>query len=250
MTQQESIDQLRLDYNRLLQRLQSNQRRFDLLARSAFRLQEDERRRLARELHDGLGQNLTALQHLLGLLLEGLAEADQPSRQLAERALKVCRGTLEDTREMSRLLRPQILDDLGLSAALQSLCRSIRENAGLKVELCIDDEPELDSEQQTVVFRIAQESLTNVVRHARAQRVELRLRERARWLTLSIEDDGIGLEQAEGQAPASGHGSGLRGMRERLRLFGGELKLQPGAQGGLRVLALLPLDAQPTTPAE
>lgn len=249
MSQQDSVDQLRIDYGRLLERLQANQRQFDLLARSAFRLQEDERRRLARELHDGLGQNLTALQHLLGLLLEGLPDTDEPSRQLAERAIRVCRGTLEDTREMSRLLRPQILDDLGLSAALQSLCRSIRENAGLAVELCIDDEPELDNEQQTVVFRIAQEALTNVVRHAEAKGVRLRLRERARWLTLTIEDDGIGLTQ-DSKEHRSEQGSGLRGMRERLRLFGGELKLQPGENGGLRIVAMLPLDAQPTAPAE
>lgn len=231
------LQQLRADYQKLLRRLEANQDQFNHLGRSVYRLQEDERRRLARDLHDGLGQNLTALTHQLGLLIDQLPAEQAAARTQAERALEICRSTLDDTRQMSRLLRPQVLDDFGLYTALQWLCRTVSGSSGLQCELQIDHEPELDVELATVVFRVVQEALTNVVRHAGAQRADVRLGLRGQWLQIEVQDDGSGLPDPS----AATLGSGLGGMRERLRLFNGELSLQPGDPKGLRVRALLPL---------
>lgn len=243
--QRDDIAALRADYAALLARMEANQRTFLQLARSVYRVQEDERRRLARELHDGLGQNLTALSHQLGLLLAALPDADARAAQLARQALETCRSTLEDTRQLSRLLRPQVLDDLGLAAALRWLCRSLQQSSGVLIEPELaEPEPALDAERQTVLFRVAQEALTNVLRHAAAQHATLRLAARAGLVELCVEDDGIGIT-----AGAAGAG-GLGGLRERLRVYGGELQLAPRTPRGTRLRALLPLLDAPADGAE
>jgi signal transduction histidine kinase len=244
---QSVIDTLRADYRALIDRLESNQQEFVHLARSVYRLQEDERRRLARELHDGLGQNLTALKHQLSLLVDALPDDAAEARRRADLALSTCVRTLEETREMSRLLRPQILDDLGLPAALRWLMRSVADAAGLDGQVELGDIPTLDSELQTVVFRVAQEALTNVVRHANARAVELRVRQQAGMLRIDIDDDGRGLDPA---MLAGNVGSGLGGMRERLRLFGGMLGIERSPSGGCRLRVALPLPSRdPATAA-
>jgi signal transduction histidine kinase len=237
---QATLESLRADYRELVDRLERNQREFVHLARSVYRLQEDERRRLARELHDGVGQNLTALKHQLSMLIDALPETADESRRRAGLALATCVQTLEDTRQMSRLLRPQILDDLGLSAALRWLARSVGDAAGIDCELQLDSLPSLDTELQTVVFRVAQEALSNVVRHAGAKRVEIRIAVRGDLLRIEVEDDGCGMDPA---AAGRGVGSGLGGMRERLRLFGGLLAIERSASGGCRLRVALPMDA-------
>jgi signal transduction histidine kinase len=237
---QAMLESLRADYRELVGRLERNQHEFVHLARSVYRLQEDERRRLARELHDGVGQNLTALKHQLSMLIDALPEAADESRRRAGLALATCVQTLEDTRQMSRLLRPQILDDLGLSAALRWLARSVGDAAGIDCQLHMGNLPELDPELQTVVFRVVQEALSNVVRHAGASRVAVRLEGRADLLRIEVEDDGCGLDA---DLASRGIGSGLGGMRERLRLFGGMLAIERGADGGCRLRIALPMDA-------
>lgn len=233
------IDQLRADYQALVERLERNQAEFTHLARSVYRLQEDERRRLARELHDGLGQNLTALKHQLSLLIDALPDDAQEARRRAGVALSTCVQTLDETRQMSRLLRPQILDDLGLGAALRWLVRSVVDVGGLEARLDLDGLPELEGELKTVVFRVVQEALNNVVRHASARQVEVRARERGGWLMLEVIDDGCGIDP---QVLGRGLGSGIGGMRERLRLYGGSLSLERAAGGGCRLRAALPMD--------
>lgn len=231
-----SIERLRDDYLRLLQRLEANEREFRRLGRAVWRVQEDERRRLARELHDGIGQNLTALKHRLAQLGEGL-----PAGHLArlEAAISLCHDTLEDTREMSRLLRPPILDDLGLEAALRWLARSIGESSGLAVELELECLPPLDGDVQTLLFRVAQEALNNVAKHARARSVLVRLVGRGPHLLLHVADDGQGCvaERAVGRG-----GSGLGGMRERLRLYGGTLQFHSAPGEGTRLRVTVPVE--------
>lgn len=234
------LDRLREDYNELVQRLERNQLEFVHLARSVYRLQEDERRRVARDLHDGLGQNLTALKHQLSLMLDALPDDAVEARRRGGLALATCVQTLDDTRQMSRLLRPQILDDLGLTAALRWLVRSVIDAAGLECELDLDELPELDGELKTVVFRVVQEGLSNVVRHAGARRVALRVRRRGPLLRLQVEDDGCGLDPL---VLDRGVGSGIGGMRERLRLFGGMLAIERSDSGGCRLNVSLPVDA-------
>lgn len=234
-TPRADLEALEARYRELLQRFESNRGEFARLARSVLQIQEEERRRIARELHDGIGQNLTALKHQLAMLDSHL---DPAGRERLTGTVALCTQTLEDTRQLSRLLRPQVLDDLGLDAALQWLARSLGEAGKPVIEVEIGGLPSIDNETATLVFRLAQEALTNVVRHASAQQALLRLMHKAGALHLTIWDDGIGChpEQVLRQP-----GAGIGGMRERLKLYGGafELHSQPGA--GCRVRAVVPL---------
>lgn len=232
-----SLDDLRARYQRLLQRLEANEREFRRLGRAVWNVQEDERRRLARELHDGLGQNLTALKHRLSQLLDDLP-ADEALRARMAAAVALCAESLDDTRHLSRLLRPPILDDLGLAAALQWLARSVGDSGPMEVVTEIEPLPPLDGERQTLLFRVAQEALNNASKHARAQSVLLRLVLRAGELQLQVIDDGVGCDV---EAALRGGGSGLGGMRERLRLYGGRLELRSAPGQGTRLRANVPV---------
>lgn len=235
---------LRRQYVELLERLQRNEREFRRLGRAVWRVQEDERRRLARELHDGVGQNLTALKHRLSQLDDALPPGS-PARAQLDAALALCGETLEDTRHLSRLLRPPILDDLGLEAALRWLARSLGESSGIDVTLDVQPLPTLDGELQTLLFRVAQEALNNAAKHAQARHVIVRLVARDGMLQLQVADDGRGCDPAE--ALQAG-GSGLGGMRERLRLYDGRLELHGAPGEGTRVRALVPLAPRNATP--
>ena len=232
---------IREQYQRLLLRLEANEREFRRLGRSVLRVQEDERRRLARELHDGVGQNLTALQHRLEQVRQLLPEGDAalPGHRHLDAAMALCGEALNDTRHMSRLLRPPILDDLGLEPALQWLARSQGEASKLAIAVEMEPLPQLSGELDTLVFRIAQEALQNVAKHAQAGNVLLRLVARAGMLQLQVADDGRGCDPA--RALQAG-GSGLGGMRERLRLHGGRLEVHSSPGGGTRIRAVVPLD--------
>ncbi|QQQ02895.1 sensor histidine kinase [Lysobacter enzymogenes] len=231
--------ELRTLYQELLQQLQRNEREFRRLGRAVWRVQEDERRRIARDLHDGVGQNLTALKLRLHDIQSALEPQQTVLREGLAQALALCADTLEDTRELSRLLRPPILDDLGLEAALRWLARSHDGRDGARVELELGALPELDGELQTVLFRTAQEALANAARHAQARRVRIGLHCRGDELHLDVRDDGRGCDPVA--ALASG-GNGLGGMRERLRLYGGRLEIASAPGAGLRLSARLPLD--------
>lgn len=234
-TARADLETLQGRYRDLLQRFESNRGEFARLARSVLQIQEEERRRIARELHDGIGQNLTALKHQLAMLDSHL---DPAGRERLVGTVALCAQTLEDTRQLSRLLRPQVLDDLGLDAALQWLARSLGEAGKPTIEVEIGSLPTIDNETATLIFRLAQEALTNVVRHANAQQALLRLMHKAGALHLTIWDDGIGCDPEQ---VLRRPGTGIGGMRERLRLYGGafELHSQPGA--GCRVRAVVPL---------
>jgi signal transduction histidine kinase len=239
-----ALMQLRTQYQELLERLENNQTEFQRLARSVNRVQEDERRRISRELHDGIGQNLTALKHQLAIIDSLLDPGQEELRQRVSASIDLCTQTLEDTRQLSRLLRPQVLDDLGLEAALRWLARTFEGNSDLRIELGIDALPPLDADLQTLLFRVAQEALANVVRHAQASEVLLRLATRAGRVMLTIWDDGVGFEPLLAASAASeGRSAGLAGMRERARLYGGELQIESRAEAGTWLRASFPLPA-------
>ena len=227
-------------YAQLLARLEANEREFRRLGRSVLRVQEDERRRLARDLHDGVGQNLTALKHRLAQLAEAVAPRDPALRAALEAAVALCADTLEDTRALSRLLRPAVLDDLGLEPALRALARSVGEAAGITVAVEIEPLPALDGEWQTLLFRVTQEALTNIAKHAHARSVLVRLVEREGALQLQVVDDGRGFDPAV-RAP---NGSGLGGLRERLQLFDGRLEVRSAPGHGTRLRAVVPLPGE------
>ena len=234
MSDSPSLPELRAQYQRLLQRLEANEREFRRLGRAVWRVQEDERRRLARELHDGLGQTLTALKHRLVQLGDAV---DAEGRERLDAAIALCGDALEDTRTLSRLLRPPILDDLGLEPALRALARTLAEASGLSIDVEVEALPPLDDDLQTLVFRVAQEALNNAVKHANAGSVLVRLVARAGLLQLQVADDGVGCDPD--RMLGSG-GSGLGGMRERLRLYGGKLELHSAPGEGTRLRAVVP----------
>jgi len=199
------------------------------------RSQEDERRRIARELHDSLGQYLTALK----LALSALAPAvDDP--QLRERIDHLDAITTEVDRELDDIiaaLRPVVLDELGLAGALPGIVADWSRQSGIAAEallLQLGDE-RFDEESESALYRVAQESLTNVVKHARARNVSVTLTRRHDELQLSVEDDGIGFDVSRHPS-----GWGLRGMAERVRSIGGLLQVESAPDAGTTVLVRLP----------
>lgn len=201
--------------------------------------QETERRRVARELHDEIGQALTAIK----LNLQALPTSSCPAPQLRDSAEIVDRA-LRQVRELSLDLRPSQLDDLGLVVALRWHVDRESRRAGLNSEFVADLLPEtrLPPELETACFRIAQEALTNVVRHARASRVRVDLRWRDSELHLRIRDDGIGFDLSAVKARRiSDLSLGLRGMQERALIVGGRLEIDSSPSGGTEIYARIPL---------
>jgi len=207
-------------FNEMLDRLEHERRDS---GRRALSAQETERRHLAAELHDEVGQTLTAL------VLQLSRVADQSSggaRKDAVDARDTVLELVDDVRAIARRLRPDALDALGLPAALTSLAERLSERTGLPVERDVQRNlPALTPEAELVVYRVAQESLTNVVRHAGASRVWLRLRADADGVLLTVRDDGTGF------TPELVEHGGIRNMRERALLVGGELTIGPPDSG-------------------
>jgi two-component system, NarL family, sensor histidine kinase UhpB len=202
---------------------------------------EEERRRIARELHDELGQRLTALK----MELSGWVVASSPAgpEQRVDEMLTMLDETLASVRRISADLRPLMLDDLGLNAAIEWLARDAGRRMGVEVTLHLDEsEPEVDDRLATAIFRMIQEALTNVARHARATEVRIALRRSDTELVLTVEDDGIGYPERSMQRAGS---LGLLGLRERAGMFGGRLELGSPPGGGARLTIRLPYDAPP-----
>jgi signal transduction histidine kinase len=207
--------------------------------RDAFRrvvdAQELERRRLSRELHDQTGQALTSI--LLGLrALEDTLESDESRKATADlRELVV--ATLQDVRRLALELRPSALDDFGLVAALEHLTTTFGEQTGMKVDFgaALGDE-RLPSEVETALYRIVQESLTNIVKHAHAQRVSIALTKMEGSVKAVVEDDGQGFDPA-----STDGGFGLVGMGERLALLGGRLRIESSPGAGTTIAVDVPV---------
>jgi two-component system sensor histidine kinase UhpB len=214
-------------FDEMLERLERERRDS---ARRALAAQEYERRRIARELHDEVGQALTAV--LLQLDRAHASAVGDAAERMRE-AREAARATLEEVRAIARNLRPEALDELGLAAALRQLCTEA-ERAGVLVERRIAADLELSPEGEVVVYRVAQEAVTNALRHANAERIELTIEPaEAGGTVLRVGDDGRGLAGAA-------EGSGLRGMRERAVLVGGALELTGAPGGGTSVTLRLP----------
>jgi two-component system sensor histidine kinase UhpB len=218
-------------FNEMLERLEDERR--DATGR-AVTAQEGERRRIAQELHDEIGQGLTAAL----LQLEGaMREAPSSLKPKLAGATESVRGSLEEAREVASRLRPEALDDLGLVSALSALGKRLAKQTGLRIDLeLFDDLPSLAPEDEIVVYRVAQEALTNVLRHADATGVRVCLDRHAGVVRLRVVDNGVGLDGAE-------PGGGVRGMRERAVLIGADLTIEPGEHGGLAVTLDVPVEA-------
>ncbi|HVT35372.1 MAG TPA: sensor histidine kinase [Nevskiaceae bacterium] len=239
------VQELTAANERLVASVVKNGKRFRSLARSVWHVQEEERRRLARELHDGLGQTLTALANQLQRIHDDAAA--QSNLGLGHRlsdALDITRGALHDTRELSRLLRPTLLDDLGLEAALKWLGRTLGERAGLAIEVHSTlGDARMAPDLETLVYRITQEALTNVIKHSGAKQAQIVLTRAPQELKLLVHDDGRGFEPAAQATPEKGAlAGGLRGMRDRAELFGGRVRLRSEPGEGTSVELALPID--------
>ena len=160
-------------------------------------------------------------------------------------SVEMARMALNESRELSRLLRPPVLDDLGLGVALSWLARTLEARTGLKVELALDGLDErLDPDVETLIFRLIQEALTNVLRHAGVDRAQVAVRRAGDLVALRVTDAGRGFDPAA-VLGGGATGSGLRGMRDRLELFGGRLEIVSAPDQGTRIAAELPLTENP-----
>jgi two-component system, NarL family, sensor histidine kinase UhpB len=216
-------------FNEMLDRLEDERRESALRALAA---QERERQRIARELHDEIGQTLTGLV----LRTEMIARRGPPAlRGDLEELREEARRGAEDVRSIARGLRPEALDELGLASALAALTGSIARPSGLRVERTIDSALALSAEEELVIYRVAQEALTNVVRHADASHVSLTLRREAAAVVLTVADDGVGLPRTP-----RGDWTGVRGMRERAILIGADLVVRRTRPRGTEVRLGLP----------
>jgi signal transduction histidine kinase len=209
------------------------------VARDALRrvvaAQELERRRLARELHDETGQALTSI--LLGLKAVEEAPAEEERRLASMELRELVVTTLQDVRRLAVELRPKALDDFGLVPALERLGETFSEQTGISVQLEAQLGERLSPEIETALYRIVQEALTNVVKHARARSVSILLMRKHASVSAVIEDDGLGFEPAE----AREDGLGLVGMRERLELIDGRFEVESSPGAGTTIVAEVPL---------
>ena len=221
-------------FNDMLNRLEGERRES---GRRALMAQESERHRIARELHDEIGQVLT------GLVLRSetlFRRAPDDLRDDIAGLREAARHGAEEVRQIAQRLRPEALDELGLQSALLALATRVAERAGPNVMRTLDAGVSLTPEQELVIYRVAQESLTNVVRHADAERVELSLQGNGDGVTLTVRDDGVGLPDRADQ-----HANGIRGMRERALLVGAQLSVRRTQPSGTEVVLRLPRGEMP-----
>lgn len=219
--------------------LQAHQR-LRALSQQLLHVQEQERRNLARDLHDEVGQALTAVMMNLQTMerqapLEGLAPTLAETKVIIDKMM-------QRVRDLSLDLRPSLLDDVGLVAAVRWYVERQVGRAGLAVELVADESlSKLPPDVTTACFRVIQEAVTNVLRHAKATRLGITVQERAGEVHLSVQDNGIGFKVAQAlERAAMGNSLGLIGMQERVSFIGGELSIDSAPGGGTTIIARMP----------
>jgi two-component system, NarL family, sensor histidine kinase UhpB len=227
----DEIDRLAVSFRRLLQRVEEEQRRSGKLV---LRAQEEERRRVARDLHDEVNQALTGVL----LRLQALMHDVPPDRRPQVAELKELTGqAMDELLRLARQLRPTALDDHGLAPAIEAQVRSLSERTGVETRFDVSGDPSaLDEETQTVVYRVAQEALSNAAQHALPARVEVALSASDEGVELRVRDDGSGFDPLATRAG----GLGLDGMAERARLAGGVLDLRSSRGTGTELTLRLP----------
>lgn len=227
------VRELTVRFNEMLERLEAERRDS---ARRALAAEQAQRRALARNLHDALGQALTAIR----LQAAGLARsAPAGLRPEVAELVEGLDEALDELRRIARELRPEALDDLGLPAALEALCERIVQRTGQRVDAAIPHAlPRLSHEGELVLYRVAQEALTNVVRHAGADVARLTLEVADGCVVLEVTDDGTGAASDDVE-----RGHGIRGMRERALLIGAALTVEPRPDGGTVVRLEVPVSS-------
>jgi len=210
------------------------------LSQSLMTAQDEERRRIARELHDGLGQDLTAAKMMLGSLFQ-LHQTPEAKEQAAREANLMMDQAIKQIRTMSHLLHPPLLDEMGLFSALRWYVEGFAKRSGIETTLAIPHEfPRLTADLEIAIFKIVQESLTNVFRHADAQKAAVGLEERDSRVFISIADNGKGIDNGLAQLQPRSYGVGISGIKQRVEEHGGRLLLRNGSPGTI-VEVIFPL---------
>jgi signal transduction histidine kinase len=203
------------------------------LSQSIVRLQDEERRRIARDLHDSAGQYLSAVTLTLGQLSRRLAASGDRNKELVQEALELVGDCIREVRTMSYLLHPPVLDDFGLASAVRWYVEGFSQRSGISVRLVLAEEfPRFAPELETAVFRIVQEGLTNVHRHSGAQKSCVELRVQDQQISATISDNGHGMTPEVLSSVSKGQGGvGLMGMYERVKKLGGTIAIDSGTAG-------------------
>jgi two-component system, NarL family, sensor histidine kinase UhpB len=223
------IGALERTFNRMLERLETERRQAGARAMEA---REEERQRIARGLHDEVGQTMTGVLFLLKQLGR---DASPGQRAVLDEAQQAVRTNLEEVRRIAQELRPEALDHLGLASALNNLARAFARRTSITVDRQIDTQlGELDRDVELVLYRVAQEGLTNVARHSGATEARLALSRNGDSVVLQVADNGHGFERPIRE------GGGLRGIRENALIVGGALAIKPSPLGGLEVRLEVP----------
>lgn len=223
--------------------MSAGEKRFRRLARSVWNVQENERRRLALELHDGIGQTLTAIKNQLERLrAPGRTSQGSFEASIAE-LIETVSQALDEMRNLARFLRPAVLDDLGLEPALRWLARNAAQRFDLEVDLRVAGLSErLDPEIETLAFRVVQEALTNAARHSGGKGARVEVTRDALTLHVLVRDAGRGFDPRASLAGDAGEaGVGLRGIRDRVELFGGTLRIDSAPGAGTTIAITVPL---------
>jgi len=235
-----------IDLHRKSQQLEALNIELRRLSMSLITTQDEERRRIARELHDGLGQELTAAK----IMLQEILHQDDPdgSREESKKAPKesvrevsgMIDGMLQQVRNISYLLHPPLLDEIGLRSALGWFLEGLSKRGGIQTSLETQpaDFPRLAPEVETALFRIIQEALTNVFRHARAHKVWVTLAEQKKEIAVSVRDDGVGVLEHSAQFRAGNTGVGIASMKQRAKELGGEMRIRNASPGTIVELVI------------
>jgi two-component system sensor histidine kinase UhpB len=224
------IGALERTFNRMIERLEAERRQ---AGTRALRAREEERHRIARGLHDEVGQTMTGVLFLLNQLGQ---HATSEQRAMLTEAQEAVRTNLDEVRRIAQELRPEALDHLGLASAVSNLARVFARRTGIAVDRRIGSQlGQIDPNVELVLYRVAQESLTNVARHSDADQVVLALSRNGNSVVLQIVDDGKGF------GPHHVEGGGLRGIRENALIVGGALAIKASATGGVEVRLEVPV---------
>jgi signal transduction histidine kinase len=196
---------------------------------------EEERRRISRELHDEAGQALISLKYGLASIVNDIPESNLPARQRLAAALDISDQVMHQIRTLSHSLRPPVLEILGINLSLKDYCEEFSRRTGLAINYQGDEIPGLPDDIGISFYRFVQEAFTNIMKHAQATKVEVRLQYRKKQITLSVFDNGHGMEDT-----IQSDGIGLIGIKERFNLLGGSLQIHSRNGQGVKTIASAP----------
>ena len=225
-----------IDRVRITEALREREARIADLSGHLLQVQEDERKRISRELHDDTGQSLMVIRLYLGMLEQGTNS--RIARNKIRETLNVVDRTIEGLRRMIARLSPLVLQELGLIAAIRKAAKDLAKSTGVKVRVAVSDEVgRLPAETEAAIYRVVQEALHNVAKHAHARNVNIHMAREGHGVRLLVDDDGVGMER---RSSSRGKSFGLAGIKERVGMLGGELRLQSSKGKGTRIEVTVP----------